>query len=106
MRQVRSFVILAAAATLVACAAQPPTVPAHPPAETTAGNVNIPAGYTRIVRADGTELFCRDDPITGTRTQRDKSCLTAAQLKASQDAGQAFLNGVQSRAAGAAGAGH
>jgi hypothetical protein len=109
MRQVRTLVILTATATLVACAAQPPTVPALPPAAATTSTPaksSAHSGYTRVVSRDGTELFCRNDDMTGSRVQHQKVCLTEAQLQADEQNGQSFLNGVESRSVGAAGSGH
>jgi hypothetical protein len=105
MRDVRGIIILTAAATLFACAAQPPTVPALPPVTALPGDTAVPTGYQHYVTKDGTEIFCRDDTVTGSRAQHEKVCLTAAQLKASQENGQNFLNGVQGSDVGAAGAG-
>jgi hypothetical protein len=106
MRQVRSFLILAGAAAMAACASPSPTVTALPAAAAPSSSVLVPPdGYERVVSRDGTELFCRDDAITGSRVQHDKVCLTAAQVKAGQDSGQNFMQGVQRGAAGATGAG-
>jgi hypothetical protein len=108
MRQVRTFIILTATATLVACAVQLPTVSALPPAAATStpAKASSHSGYTRVVSRDGTELFCRNDDMTGSRVQHQKVCLTEAQLQADEQNGQSFLNGVESRSVGAAGSGH
>jgi hypothetical protein len=105
MRQVGGFIILTTAAALAACAAQPPTLPSLPPVAAGPDKATVPAGYQEVVTRDGTQLFCRDDAVPGSRAQHDRVCLTAAQLKASQDGGQNFLNGVQASDVGAAGAG-
>jgi hypothetical protein len=55
----------------------------------------IPYGYQRVVLANGEERFCRNDLITGSRTEHQKVCMTAAQLEASQKNSQDFINGVQ-----------
>ena len=107
MRQINQFIMLAGAAMLVGCATQAPapaTVAALPekasgtvPAPTE--KVTIPYGYQHIVLPDGEERYCRNDVDTGSRVARTKVCLTAAQLKASQDNSQDFMNSVQGRAA-------
>jgi hypothetical protein len=106
MRQVRSFLILAGASALVACVTPAPTIPAAPSVAAHPIDGLKTSGYQHVVSRDGTELYCRDDDVTGSRVQHDKVCLTPAQLKASQDNGQDFMQGVQTHAAGAAGAGH
>ena len=95
--------MLTAAATVAACAGQPPTVPSHPPVAAQPNRPYIGYGYQRVVSRDGTELFCRNDLVTGSHAQRQMVCLTAVQWQASQDAGEAFLTGVESRDVGAAG---
>jgi hypothetical protein len=100
MRHINRFVILGGAAALAACATQAPapaTVPALPvtaavPAPTE--KVTIPYGYQKVVM-NGEERYCRNDVDTGSRVARTKVCLTAAQLKASQDNSQDFMNNVQ-----------
>jgi len=116
MRQVNRFVILAGAATLGACATQAPapaTVPAVPvvaAAPTPTEKVTVPYGYTTVV-VDGETRYCRNDLDTGSRVARTKICYNAAQLKASQDNSQDFMNQVQTHGVGATstgtpGAGH
>ena len=63
--------------------------------------VTIPYGYQHIVLPDGEERYCRNDVDTGSRVARTKVCLTAAQLKASQDNSQDFMNSVQGHGAAA-----
>ena len=106
VRQVNHFVILLGAATLAACATQAPapaTIAADPATAsvlpTPTEKVTIPYGYQHIVLPDGEERYCRNDVDTGSRVARTKVCLTAAQLKASQDNSQDFMNSVQGRAA-------
>ncbi len=116
MSQVSRFVILAITGSLAACATQAPapaTVPAIPAvaaAPTPTEKVTVPYGYTTVV-VDGETRYCRNDMDTGSRVARTKVCLTAAQLKASQDNSQDFMNQVQTHGVGATstgtpGAGH
>ncbi len=107
MKRVLNAAILAGAATLVACATPAPAPERLAPAAAVAPNViapptaatgspeKIPFGYQRVVLSNGEERFCRNDLTTGSRTERTKVCLTAAQLKASQDNSQDFINSVQ-----------
>ncbi len=82
MRRVTNLGILACAATLVACATQAP-------------GPSIPSGYTRVVTPQGAELFCRSELDAGSHVQRTTVCLTAAQLKATQENSQDFITDVQ-----------
>jgi hypothetical protein len=114
MRQINRFVILAGAATLVGCATQgPPTVRTEPVtqlAPTPTEKVTIPYGYQKIT-LNGEDRYCRNDLDTGSRVARTKVCLTAEELKHSQDNSQDFINGVQGHggiatATGTPGMGH
>lgn len=111
MRHVDRLIILAGAAALVACAttgSEPPTVRAEPAkadAPAPAEKVTIPYGYQKVVLPDGEERYCRNDTDTGSRVTRTKVCLSAAQLKASQDNSQDFINGVQRNGAAASATG-
>jgi hypothetical protein len=102
VRQVNRFVILAGAATLVGCATEAPapaTIPAHPvtaSATTPAEKIKLPEGYMKIT-VNGEDRYCRDDLDTGSRVQHTKICLTAEQLKASQEGTQSMLNQMQNR---------
>jgi hypothetical protein len=117
MRQIAGFLTaLAGAAALVACATPasappaavaanaPAIAPVNAPAPATASNAPavsatdkaaIPYGYERVVLGNGEERFCRNDLITGSRTQHQKVCLTMAQLQASEKDSQDFINNVQ-----------
>jgi hypothetical protein len=75
-------------ALLPACAANPPaprqsqsaTQPAAAvvaPAATVASNSpQAPVAGTKTVRKDGTEVFCRREPVANTRLGGQKVCLT------------------------------
>jgi hypothetical protein len=112
MRRVTGFLLSTAAAALIGCAtpaAGPPAAAAAPaaapapavvaakdtPAATPTDKIKIPFGYQRIVSSDGEERYCRNDLVTGSRTEHERVCLTAAQLKASQDNSQSFIDSVQ-----------
>lgn len=117
MRPINCFLILASAAALVACATEAPapapeshqlaivksTDNAHPGLKT--------YGYQKKV-VDGQEMYCRNDLVTGSRTQREgEKCYTADQLQEIQDNSQKFIDAVQAHGAGATstgtpGAGH
>ncbi|MEJ0007947.1 MAG: hypothetical protein WDM77_16685 [Steroidobacteraceae bacterium] len=94
MRQIKIFTILACTVALGACATPAPApapapevVAAHtvPAAKTVDGNsFKLPAGYTRVLFRDGVERFCRNDLTTGSRTEHDMVCLTAAELQAQE----------------------
>ena len=111
MKLVMGLLMSTVAAALVACAtptAAPPAAAAAPaaaptvavaakpaPTAATPDTVKIPYGYVRIVLDNGEERFCRNDLVTGSRTEHTRVCLTAAQLKATQDNSQQFINSVQ-----------
>jgi len=61
--------------------------PAKAAAPTPTAKVSIPYGY-QTVMMNGEPMYCRNDADTGSRVTRTKVCLTAAQLKASQDNSQ------------------
>jgi|HubBroStandDraft_1064217.scaffolds.fasta_scaffold95236_2 hypothetical protein len=114
MRQITGFFMAMVAAALVACAtpAAAPPAPVAVAANTTAANhvaaqnapavastdpdkINIPYGYVRVKMDNGEERFCRNDLATGSRTEHTRVCLTAEQLKASQDNSQQFIDSMQ-----------
>ena len=119
MRHVKSFLVLAGAAALVGCAAQAPapepvathTVVANPSAAASAAAFKTPFGYEKVVGDDGVERYCRNDLDTNSRVKRTRVCMTEAQLKASQDNSQSFMDDIQrhggaATATGTPGAGH
>jgi hypothetical protein len=119
VRHVKSFLVLAGAAALVACATQAPTpepvaahtVVANPSAAASEGPFKAPFGYEKVVGDDGVDRYCRNDLDTNSRVKRTRVCLTEAQLKASQDNSQSFMDDIQrhggaATATGTPGAGH
>ncbi|HEY6454415.1 MAG TPA: hypothetical protein VIY90_03935 [Steroidobacteraceae bacterium] len=116
MRQVNSFFILAGAAALVACATQAPA-----PAPASHELALVPAtahpglntyGYQRKVIEGRGEMFCRNDLVTGSRTEHEgEKCYTADELQRIQQNSQQFIDAVQGHgsmatATGTPGAGH
>ncbi len=113
MRQIRNFAMFAATAALVACATEAPSTPAPAPqlaaahvvpanpaataAAAPAAKMVIPRGYTRVMMEDGVERYCRDDLVKGTRTQHETVCLTAEQLKDSEDSTQRMMEEMNRR---------
>jgi hypothetical protein len=109
MRELTGFVVLTVASAVIACAAQaqstsPATqavsakAQATSPASQSASaapqkDEATPHGYD-LVLVHGKRLFCRMQPVTGTRF-RQKVCLTKAQLQAEQDNTQRFIQNVQ-----------
>jgi hypothetical protein len=118
MRQIAGFLTaIAGAVALVACATPasappaavaanaPAIAPVSAPASVSATNApavsatdkaTIPYGYERVVLSNGEERFCRNELITGSRTQHQRVCMTMAQLQASEKDSQDFINNVQS----------
>jgi hypothetical protein len=101
MKQVNGFFILVSAAALVACATQAPAPPpaSHDLALVPPLSVSHPGlktyGYRRTV-VDGQDMFCRNDLVTGSRTEREgEKCYTADQLQEIQDNSQKFIDAVQ-----------
>ena len=115
MKGFTSWVVLAAAAMLTACAAHAPATStgtgighqtvaatgsvatasvATASAATPIDLFKIPGGYHRKV-IDGQERFCRDGRPTDSRAQRVTVCLTRAQLKAEADSSEDFVKRVQ-----------
>jgi hypothetical protein len=94
MRQINRFIILASAAALASCATSPGPA-------TASGGAPAPAGYYKKT-VEGQEMFCRNDLVTGSRTEREgEKCYTADELKAYQEANQAAINGSLSTQHGA-----
>lgn len=119
MSHVRSFLVFVGTAALVACATPAPTpapvaahtLPANPAAATPSGPFKTPFGYEKVVGDDGVERYCRNDLDTNSRVKRTRVCMTEAQLKASQDNSQSFMDDIQrhggaATATGTPGAGH
>jgi hypothetical protein len=106
---INSFLILAGAAALAACATPPPapmpvvahTVPANPSAAASPATFHAPFGYEKVTLSDGTVRYCRNDLDTDSRVKRTRVCLTEAQLTASQDNSQNFVDEVQRHGVGA-----
>jgi hypothetical protein len=105
MRQIRNIAILAGVAALVGCATEAPspaaqtqpvavhTVLADPAAKAAAAPASkmvLPQGYTRIMTDDG-ERFCREERDTASRLAKQTVCLTAEQLKESEDSAQKMM---------------
>jgi hypothetical protein len=72
--------------------ARPRSAPAAPPKD----EVTVP-GYDRVV-VHGKELFCRTQPMPGSRI-RERVCLTQAQLQAEQLNAQRLIESVERGAA-------
>jgi hypothetical protein len=108
--QFRSLVVFAIASTLVACAATEPAVKND--SATASVGTSAPAaaaaaaatprdkgkkagsGYRQLTR-NGQEVFCRREPVTGSRTETVETCLTKAQLDASIADSQDALRRIQ-----------
>ena len=84
-----------AAVLLSACASGPPATskPAAVADTPTKGN-NIAVGYRRVMRS-GEEYFCKKEPVTGSRTDTNETCLTQAQMDAAQKNTQDMLQRIQ-----------
>ncbi len=104
MKQISHLPFLAGLAACATQAPAPATIPAVPVAASAPApteKVTVPFAYQRVVLDNGEERFCRNDLDTGSRVARTRVCLTAAQLKASQDSSQDFMNQVQTHGVGA-----
>jgi hypothetical protein len=77
------------AGALIGCASQPTPAPAPVTHQVRIDNSNVEAvqhaGY-KIVNKDGEKLYCRTDPITGSRIQTHTTCLTERELIAQNEA--------------------
>ena len=75
------------AVALTACTSQPSPVPVTRQVKIDGSNVEAVqrAGY-KIVNKDGQQLYCRTDPITGSRIQMHTTCLTARELSQQDEA--------------------
>jgi hypothetical protein len=82
MNQVNRIFILAAAATLVACATSAAPGDGKP----------APAGYYSKT-VEGQQMFCRNDLKLGSRVEREgEKCYTPDEYKAMQDANQSAVD--------------
>jgi hypothetical protein len=88
--------LLCAALLLSACAsnspvsappapAAAPSTSANPSADTT----KVPHGYHLVVK-NGTEFYCRYEPVAGSRTLRDEVCVTKDQFANGQGSADDF----------------
>jgi len=77
------------------------TVPANPSAAASPATFHAPFGYEKVTLSDGTVRYCRNDLDTDSRVKRTRVCLTEAQLTASQDNSQNFVDEVQRHGVGA-----
>jgi hypothetical protein len=118
---------VATASVIVGCAGQPthPTAAAAPPVtsqpavatQVAASNAPVTrqvpvdasnvaevqrAGY-KIVNKDGVKLFCRTDPITGSRVRTVTTCLTEQELYDQMREMQQAMDQINSHQAGPAG---
>lgn len=112
MKRVLSLILLVGAAALVACASQAPAsstagagrgtalVASQGSAPATAQDIGfkIPAGLTHKV-INGEDVYCETWFPTGTRVQKQESCLTKAQLENRQDSTQALMDRINQTAA-------
>ncbi len=93
MKQATTFVILSAAAVLVACASH---LPAPAPATALAAGQQQPAyfhGYRRMI-VNGQERYCQLGDIVGSRIKQE-ICLTRAQVESAQADAQQLLQRIQ-----------
>lgn len=90
----RSLLILAAAGVLAGCASQ--NAPEPPPAPTYAAT-DVPAATTlaeaqklgyKIVNEDGKTMYCRETPKLGSHVQKERTCLTEAEMYEARNANQ------------------
>jgi invasion protein IalB len=104
MAQIVRFLVFTSVAALVACATQAPATSASSGAgqgssSATASNAayrerQLPGGYYHKV-VDGQDLYCRNDPIPGSRLEKKEVCLTQEQLNNQQQASQNTINNIQ-----------
>lgn len=84
MRRVTRFLILAGASALAACASQAPATSTGSPATSAGSGFHVvPDGYQREV-INGSEQYCREDTLEGSRVAKKRVCLTWEQLQAEQ----------------------
>lgn len=116
MKPIMSLIALAGAAALVACASQAPapstassgrgtalvaggaSAPATASATPQDIGFKIPAGLTHKV-INGEDVYCETWFPTGTRVQKQESCLTKAQLENRQNSTQALMDRINQTAA-------
>ena len=94
-RPTMGFWVCLGAIALTACTSHPPVSPAAAPAASGGAAVRPPPGY-RLVVKDGTEYYCRYEPVVGSRTLRDEICLTKEQMAQGQKGLDDFERQVQS----------
>jgi len=77
------------------CASQPAPAPAPVTRQVKIDGSNVEdvqrAGY-KIVNKNGEKLYCRTDPITGSRIQVHTSCLTERELVETNEATRESMN--------------
>jgi hypothetical protein len=96
----KNLLTLAIATVLGGCASAPPassqsaTKTGAATAATPGHTNNIAVGYRRVMRG-GQEYFCKKEPVTGSRTDTNETCLTQAQMDAAQKNTQDMLQRLQ-----------
>ena len=86
------------ASLLSACASNapvsaPPTAVANTSARSSADTAKVPHGYHLVVK-NGTELYCRYEPVAGSRTLRDEVCLTKDEFANGQKSADDFARDI------------
>ena len=84
------------ALALVACATQPAAPPVTRQVPVDSSNVVDvqKAGY-KLVNKDGKQLYCRIDPITGSRIQTRTTCMTEREMSAQAEATRESMERIQ-----------
>lgn len=83
-----SISVRAAVLALAACAA----LAGQAVAADSQPDTKKPQAY-KPVKKNGVELFCRTDPVTGSRTQKKETCLTQEQVDAERARGVNIVTG-------------
>jgi hypothetical protein len=95
------IILALVAVTLGSCASSP--APAPQTRQVKIDNANVEdvqrAGY-KIVNKDGIKLYCRTDPITGSRIQTRTSCLTEREMQEQNQAVRQSMESISSRQPG------
>ncbi len=93
MKNLIHHVVFLGAIALSACATTAPTSESSAAASL---NTQSYFGYRRVV-VNGEELFCHNDPYTGSRIQKEMTCYTAAQVEERAENSRNFLDNIETR---------
>lgn len=85
--------LLLSACASTAPVSAPPAAVANTGANSSVDTAKVPHGYHLVVK-NGTEFYCRYEPVAGSRTLRDEVCLTKDEFANGQKSADDFARDI------------